>query len=112
MSEDLLKICCFVIFVFSRSIIEPIRNIEFRNHQDHFNLAWARKLDMKSQTVTCESTLKSGYTFDLPYDILVVGVGSLSSTLGVPGVKEHAFFLKVLSLKTFCGDFFQIVLSH
>jgi NADH dehydrogenase FAD-containing subunit len=33
-------------------------------------------------------------TFALDYDKLVISVGSYSNTFGIPGVKEHAFFLK------------------
>ncbi|MFX4627916.1 FAD-dependent oxidoreductase, partial [Acinetobacter baumannii] len=32
----------------------------------------------------------------LPYRFLVVATGSLPSDLGVPGVREHALFLKTL----------------
>jgi len=32
--------------------------------------------------------------FNLPYDVLVVAVGLRPSSLGVPGVDEHCFFLK------------------
>lgn len=30
----------------------------------------------------------------MDYDKLVISVGSYSNTFGIPGVKEHAFFLK------------------
>lgn len=79
-----------------RSIIEPIRNFGFRS-TDHFHLSWASQLDIESKTLTCESTLKSDLVYKLKYDHLVIGVGSLSSTLGVPGVLQHASFLKVSS---------------
>lgn len=34
-------------------------------------------------------------TFQIPYDKLVIAVGAYSQTFGIPGVKEHASFLKV-----------------
>jgi NADH dehydrogenase FAD-containing subunit len=37
---------------------------------------------------------RKGRLFDLEYDKLVVAVGCYSQTFGVPGVKEHALFLK------------------
>uniref|UniRef100_A0A915HWB9 FAD/NAD(P)-binding domain-containing protein n=1 Tax=Romanomermis culicivorax TaxID=13658 RepID=A0A915HWB9_ROMCU len=35
--------------------------------------------------------------FNVDYDKLVIGVGALSNTFGIKGVKEHAFFLKEVS---------------
>lgn len=34
-------------------------------------------------------------TFSLEYDRLVIGVGADTNDFGIPGVKEHAYFLKV-----------------
>lgn len=48
------------------------------------------------QLVSC--TAASGDTFTVPYDYLVVAVGSETSTFGIPGVAEHAYFLKVRHL--------------
>lgn len=33
-------------------------------------------------------------TFEVPYDILLVGVGSVNNTFGIQGVRERCFFLK------------------
>jgi NADH:ubiquinone reductase (non-electrogenic) len=33
----------------------------------------------------------------VPYDRLVVAVGANVNTFGIPGVKEHCFFLKQIS---------------
>ncbi|KAI0316210.1 FAD/NAD(P)-binding domain-containing protein [Amylostereum chailletii] len=38
--------------------------------------------------------LKPGQRFTVPYDKLVIAVGAYSQTFGIPGVKEHAHFLK------------------
>lgn len=35
-----------------------------------------------------------GELFSMSYDKLIVSVGSYSQTFGIPGVKDHAFFLK------------------
>lgn len=76
-----------------RSIIEPIRNTGFRQ-TDHFHLSRATGIDFTNQIISTESGLKQGLTYDLSYDKLVIGVGSLSNTFGVPGVTENACFLK------------------
>lgn len=76
-----------------RSIIEPIRNTGFRQ-VEHFHLSRAVGIDFKKQVVHVESVLKPDSRYDLEYDKLVIGVGSLSNTFGTPGVTEHAFFLK------------------
>ena len=83
--------CSLLLF---RSIIEPVRNTKFRQ-STHYHLSEAYDLDLQSKTLKCRSVLKEGLEYDLNYDKLVIGVGSLSNTFGVPGVKEHAFFLKV-----------------
>ena len=33
-------------------------------------------------------------TFELAYDHLILACGATPSTFGIPGVREHAFFLK------------------
>ncbi|KAK3086417.1 hypothetical protein FSP39_018177 [Pinctada imbricata] len=76
-----------------RSIIEPVRNTIFRQ-TDHFHLSYATALDMEKKILTCESALRPGLMYDLNYDKLVIGIGALSNTFNVPGVYEHAFFLK------------------
>lgn len=76
-----------------RSIIEPVRNTGFRQ-SDHFHLAEAVRLDAKNKIVTCQSAVDRSTQYDLEYDKLVIGVGAISNTFGVPGVSEHALFLK------------------
>ncbi|XP_063962248.1 uncharacterized protein LOC129257715 [Lytechinus pictus] len=46
------------------------------------------------EILTCQSAVDYSSRYDLIYDKLVIGVGAISSTFGVPGVSEHAFFLK------------------
>ena len=77
-----------------RSIIEPIRNTGFRNEQ-HFHLSVATGLDTDRQVVQCVSSLDPTKEYEVAYDKLVIGVGAVPNDFNVPGVKEHAFFLKV-----------------
>ncbi|XP_067686750.1 uncharacterized protein [Haliotis asinina] len=76
-----------------RSIIEPVRNTGFRQSA-HFHLSRAADLDLEKKALLCESGVKSSLNYWLQFDKLVIGVGALSNTFNVPGVKEHAFFLK------------------
>lgn len=77
-----------------RSIIEPIRNTGFRD-EHHFHLSYATTLDHTNKMVYCQSALDPSITYSVPYDILAIGVGANSNTFNVPGVEEHALFLKV-----------------
>ncbi|XP_076472969.1 putative NADH dehydrogenase [Babylonia areolata] len=79
-----------------RSIIEPIRNTGFRDSA-HFHLSYATDLDLARKTLEVTSVLRPSLSYSLSYDKLVIGVGALSSTFGVPGVQEHAFFLKEIN---------------
>ena len=79
-----------------RSIIEPVRNVYFRNAQD-FHLSSAMQLNPETKTLSCRSELPPHQEYDLSYDHLVIGVGALSNTFNIPGVKENAFFLKELA---------------
>lgn len=79
-----------------RSIIEPVRNTGFRD-EHHFHLSRAISLDTSAQQLTCQSELDPSMVYTLDYDRLVIGVGAVSSTFGVPGVAEHGCFLKEVS---------------
>ena len=75
-----------------RSIIEPIRHAR----QDvQFYHAWAKVLDPRTRVLQCEG-VGSGHPFTVEYDVLVVAVGAVTNTYNVPGVKDHALFLKEL----------------
>ncbi|MEX2016521.1 MAG: FAD-dependent oxidoreductase, partial [Candidatus Hydrogenedentales bacterium] len=76
-----------------RSIIEPVR---LANRRLEFFQAHAVGVDLDNRVLHCEGTFQ-GRPFDLPYDELVIAVGAVSHTFGVPGVEEHAYFLKELS---------------
>ncbi len=75
-----------------RSIIEPVR---LARKNVTFYQARASALDVQTQTVRCEDVI-DGHVFDVGYDVLVVAVGAVNHTFGVPGVEANAFFLKEL----------------
>lgn len=75
-----------------RSIIEPIRHAR---KDIRFYHAEARNVDTAARKVHCVGVGDSD-EFDVGYDILVIAVGAVSNTFGVPGVAEHAMFLKEL----------------
>ncbi|CAD5120775.1 DgyrCDS9335 [Dimorphilus gyrociliatus] len=53
---------------------------------------------MKNRCLKCISALGDNQkAYELEYDHLVIGVGSLSNTFNIPGVKEYAVFLKEIS---------------
>lgn len=76
-----------------RSIIEPIRAA----HPDvRFYQAQCTAIHYEKQSLVCEGALGKKH-FELSYDVLVVAVGGVSNTYGIPGVKEHTLFLKDLA---------------
>ncbi len=72
-----------------RSILEPLR----RQDGAEFRLLQARGIDRARRVVRGVSPL-DGREAELPYDDLVIAVGAVPGTFGVPGVAEHALFLK------------------
>ncbi len=76
-----------------RSIIEPIR---VARPAVKFFQATCKSIDLKKKAIRCEGSPPET-KFILPYDILVIATGSSVNTYGVPGVREHALFLKDLS---------------
>lgn len=81
------------------SIVEPIRSFEKRTGTQ-FEYLEAKCVDVNTQknTITCESVLSHGgkTTHELPYDKLIVAVGSQNNTHGVKGI-ENANFLNSLN---------------
>ena len=76
-----------------RSIIEPVRNA---CKDSQFHLSSATYLNHQGKVLTCESELFPHQTYNLDYDQLVIGVGALSNTFNIPGVRQNAYFLKEL----------------
>jgi NADH:ubiquinone reductase (non-electrogenic) len=72
-----------------RSILEPLRNQENAS----FQLMCAEGLDTERKIVSGSSPL-DGRPMELPYDDLVIAVGAVPGTFGIPGVADHATFLK------------------
>ncbi|KAJ3407040.1 hypothetical protein HDV05_005630 [Chytridiales sp. JEL 0842] len=85
-----------------RCVVEPVKKIGIEFYE-----ASCENISFTTKTITCRSTLiddhhplqapngqKEEETFQIPYDILVIATGAVSNTFGIPGVKEHALFLK------------------
>ena len=81
-----------------RSIMEPIRNIlRHKKATVQYYEAEATKIDYENKIVYIndESEIKGDTSStEVPYDMLVVGVGAENATFGIPGVREHSCFLK------------------
>jgi NADH dehydrogenase len=77
-----------------RSLVEPVRRI-IAKVKGHFLRGRAEDVDFSAKLVEVSSTGPDGETqhFYLPYDKLVIGVGSISNPHGVKGL-EHCRFLK------------------
>jgi NADH dehydrogenase len=77
-----------------RSLVEPIRRILARVH-GHFIRAKAEDVEFSHKLVEVSQLDAYGkeVRFYVPYDKLVIGVGSTTNPHGVKGL-EHAFFLK------------------
>jgi NADH:ubiquinone reductase (non-electrogenic) len=76
-----------------RTIIEPIRRARSGTR---FLCASAESVDLQRHSVHCRS-LDGDHKWEQPYDLLVIAVGADANTFGIPGVREHACFLKELS---------------
>ena len=76
-----------------RSIIEPIRTARkgIRFHQ-----GYCVRIDIENSVAYCEGKFKRT-PFQVKYDKLVIAVGAKSNTFGIPGVEEHAKFLKEIA---------------
>lgn len=80
-----------------RSLIEPLRKVIARLH-GHFVNGRAIDLAMSDRLVEVETIGTNGEKSHvyLPYDKLIIAVGSTSNTHGVPGL-ENCFQLKTIS---------------
>ncbi|KAF9525269.1 pyridine nucleotide-disulfide oxidoreductase-domain-containing protein [Crepidotus variabilis] len=88
-----------------RCAVEPVRKY---TPEVTFYQAWCDDIDFSKKLLTCmpatkpvgteeqveTSTTHKGEPFTIKYDKLVIAVGAYSQTFNVPGVKEHAHFLK------------------
>jgi NADH dehydrogenase len=76
----------------TRHVVTPIRS---QLRRTHFILADVRALDTAARDVEITHTL-TGHNERVPYDQLVIALGSSTSTFGLPGVAERVFALKTL----------------
>lgn len=81
-----------------RSIMEPIRSIlRQRKGSVRFYEAEASSIDPDRKVVKIfDNSEVKGATAEteVPYDMLVIGVGAENATFGIPGVRENSCFLK------------------
>ncbi|KAK1780993.1 hypothetical protein QBC45DRAFT_84523 [Copromyces sp. CBS 386.78] len=81
-----------------RSIMEPIRTIlRHKKASVKFYEAEASSVDPERKVVRVLDTSEirgDVIETEIPYDMLVVGVGAENATFGIPGVREHTCFLK------------------
>jgi NADH:ubiquinone reductase (H+-translocating) len=73
----------------AEDIAYPVRSVFCKIPNIDFILAHARRIDLKNRRIETDGETIS-------YDYLILANGSITSTLGVPGVEEHAYFLKTL----------------
>lgn len=80
-----------------RSVALPVRDIQpaLAWPQNHLLAADATAVDAAAREVACRSP--DGLAFRLAYDYLVLATGAAGSTFGIPGVHEHAHFLRDVS---------------
>jgi NADH:ubiquinone reductase (non-electrogenic) len=104
-----------------RSACEPLRALvesaASKATSATFVRADAREVDVKGKKVFA-TTDSDGMILELSYDKLVIAVGAQPNTFGIPGVQEHALFLKEaedsakLHAKLLCNLEKAAALSH
>ncbi|KAG5958013.1 hypothetical protein E4U32_001278 [Claviceps aff. humidiphila group G2b] len=81
-----------------RSIMEPVRAIlRHKKAAVKFYEAEASSIDPERKVIKIvdNSEIKGAISeTEIPYDMLVVGVGAENATFGIPGVRENSCFLK------------------
>ncbi|KAJ3240203.1 NADH:ubiquinone oxidoreductase [Chytriomyces hyalinus] len=89
---------CTVGTIELRSIMQPIRFLtRFKKREILFIEGNCTHVDPDNQVITVQDSSQivgDVSVTDIKYDYLVVGVGAENATFGIPGVKEHASFLK------------------
>ncbi len=73
-----------------RSITEPVKRLDPSINYYH---AICTGVNPHTKTITCRSSF-SPDQFTVQWDKLVISAGAVSNTFGIPGVQEHAMFLK------------------
>ncbi len=70
-------------------IAYPLRNIFRKASNIHFAMARATNIDLTKRVVLASDR-------EIPYDFLILAIGSVSNVFGVPGADDFAFPLKTL----------------
>ncbi|KAJ6000986.1 External alternative NADH-ubiquinone oxidoreductase mitochondrial [Penicillium waksmanii] len=79
----------------SRSLMEPIRNVlRHKTTTVKFYDAEATNIDYEKRLVRFKSDSNDPSAGEIPFDLLVVGVGAENATFEIEGVKDHACFLR------------------
>ncbi|KAK9815675.1 hypothetical protein WJX72_007865 [[Myrmecia] bisecta] len=81
-----------------RSIVEPIRKIA--SGKGRYFEAVCESIDPNKRTLVACFPQDVGLAeacFKVPFDLLVLAVGSVTNTFGIEGVEEHCFFFKDIS---------------
>ena len=73
----------------AEDIAYPVRSVFWNIPNIDFVLAHARCIDLQNRII--ETDVRP-----IAYDYLILATGSVTATFGVPGVNEHAYFLKTL----------------
>ncbi|CAG8465932.1 4440_t:CDS:10 [Ambispora leptoticha] len=93
--KELEKDQYYVTVVSPQSLLEPIRSILKRIH-GHFIEAKAIDVDFENNLVEVKRSDAPDKCFYVPYDKLIIAVGSQSITHGIEGI-EHCHFLKTIN---------------
>jgi NADH:ubiquinone reductase (non-electrogenic) len=78
-----------------RSIVEPVRSV--MTNKGKFFEAQCKEIFPEEKSLVCCFPEDAGFPeacWKLPYDILVLGVGSVNNTFGIKGVADHCNFFK------------------
>ncbi len=73
----------------AEDIAYPVRSVFWNIPNIDFVLGHARSVDLQNRIIETDDR-------PVAYDYLILATGSATATFGVPGVAEHAFFLKTL----------------
>ena len=76
------------------SIMEPIRWYCDSDSGAKFVQAECTSVDLTKKSIQCKGVNSHVGTFPIKYDHLVVACGAEPATFNIPGVKEHASFMK------------------
>ncbi len=74
-----------------RSAIEPARVLNTQFYE-----AMCHEIEFSKRKIHCRTTVNQT-PFEVEYDRLVIACGAVANTFNIPGVKEHACFLRDIS---------------